>query len=342
MRLLLEPEIRSYCREDGVAKRELRERIASSGGRPAAALTGFELCRALYYGAQRGLDVAQFRACWAELSEFCAESIARGEGGTLLFDTGDGRVARLLLAVPYDHGAGDGLDDICGEEVPDDRRDVPALHVAQARRFRAAYGVLAEDLQTRHGENLCWECEPLPVLPDAGRPALGNDLVLDANVLIDVLVALSVSALLPRKVGRVTAPTRERLQIALQSRDADRGQLLIPCVAFEEADRVARRKQKEGYGNVPGALRSILDPDSVHPWDRFQLAEIDASVIAALCVLLERSRPTAHARWHLPSFADTMVLAFGLAHGARVVSQEWEDKRDWDGVAGLFPELVVR
>jgi len=312
MRTILESEIREYCVESDAGKLARRRELLGAANHPMAALPLFEVCRALYHGARDGtLTPARFRACWSELSRFCAERVEGGFACPLVSDVEDEGWSKALL-------------DTEGDE--------------QVQRFHAAYAVRINDLQKEYEGSTPWECDPLPDLPQVQRPFHGKDLVLDTDALLRILSALSHDPDLTRWDDAVHSAIRERLHPSRGSTDmATEGRLIVPSSVLEEVDRVARQAGDEA---MLGALRKILDLRLGKPWNHFDVTGITLETVAALCVLLERFQQESIESRGWPDFKDLVVLAFGLAEGASVISAKWDQQEDWKAVARSFPNLT--
>lgn len=339
MELLTEAEVQDYCGncQSLNHNEELGELASRPQQKPLYYLPIFELCHAVYFGAQAGrLTPGGFRLCW---NEFVVACRAHSYEGNLIriHEEEDEDLAKALLGFKAPIS-------INAKDRPADRRDHDNTYPAHCQRMRELYDDLREklciELDGEDEASRCWlGLSPEELLaPYKPTPANGGgDLVLDTNNAVEVLQSLTLDEAVLQLPSSFHPLVTRRISDSIRSGGRS-GRLILPVTALEETERVVR-KHPEQYANVRAQLLERARHGKRGPWQAIDLEGLSMVRFEVLLTLIEDLKHLTPASW--PTFTDSMILAHGLYHGCPVASQEWlVEKQAWQAVASQYPWLV--
>ena len=337
MQFLTDCEILEYCHSNLEERDASFQRAVDNQAKPIYQLHMFELFHASHVMIKHyGKSPKDFRKGWWE---FCEKHIASGEFFIHVREEDPLKNLKGILSIPTD--VPEELPERCEEESVYwcNAKFIYRLQAARDLVYKAS---LNEDL-------ISWNATPPEGKQEPPDPEerSGGDIVVDANILIDLLNELPEDGNLTtneiKLPDTISEATRRKI-INIIKAYGSREKLIIPDCVLEETYRVSNyESNKEKYKNVSKVLRAILI-NNKPLWNVFQIEAMSQEVFDYFIFLYEKMELTGVDLESFDDFADLIVLAHGLSHGGKIASDEWihVKKGPWQVIAPIYSFLVMK
>lgn len=335
MQFLTDCEILEYCHNSPEEREAAFQRAVDNQAKPIYQLHMFELFHASHVMIKHhGKLPKDFRKGWWE---FCEKHIASGEFFIHVREEDPLENLKGILSVPT--GVPEELPERCEEE------SVYWCNAKFIYRLQAARDLVYKS--SLDEELISWNATPPEGKQEPPDPVdrSSEDVVIDTNILIEILNEIpedgNLGAAEIKLPNTISESARRKLLRSIRSYGSA-GKIIIPDCVLEEAYRVSNyNSNKEKYKNVSRVLRSVLLNDKPL-WNVFQIESMSQEIFDHFILLYEKMDATGTDFSSFDDFADLIVLAHGLYHGCKIVSDEWlhGDPDVWDTVGPIYPFLV--